>query len=96
MVFSRGEKHEDYPGQKMVVVSSDNFHDWSAPQVIAPSHQGTYGKTTIITGCLYSTEDRLYAFCGEHDWGAGKFNADGSFDPNGTNDAVAFLNSKMR
>ncbi len=79
VIFSRGEKDEDFPGQEMVIVSSDNFYDWSAPQVIAPSHQGTYGKTTIITGCLYSTEDKLYAYFVEHDWGALKY-PDGVFN----------------
>lgn len=81
VIFSRGYAHEDFPGQEMVVVCSDNFYDWSKPKTIGHSREGTYGKTTIITGSLYSTEDKLYAYFAEHDWCAAKFKEDGSFNP---------------
>ncbi len=77
VTFSRGYAHEDFPGQEMVVVSSENFYDWSEPKVIGPCHQGTYDKTTIITGNLYSRGDRLIAYFAEHDWCKAKFTENG-------------------
>jgi len=81
VTFSRGHVSEDFPGQEMVVVSSENFYDWSSPKTIGHSRQGTNGKTTIITGSLYTNGDRLFAYYVEHDWCAEKYDANGNFDP---------------
>jgi len=88
IIFSHGYAHEDFPGQEMVVVSSDNFYDWSEPKVIGPCHQGTYDKTTVITGCLYSTDETLFAYYAEHDWCAAKFDEKGGFSHDNTSEGT--------
>ncbi len=64
--YSRGLVGEDAPGQCMMVKSSEDGLTWSEPTVIGPSIDTGYGWSANISGFLYSTGERLYAYYMEH------------------------------
>ncbi len=81
--FSRGYWGEDYPGQHMAISSSEDFYNWSDPEILAPAEQGTYGQRCLIPGGLYVVGDKMVATYCDADYDAKWFNADGSFNPKG-------------
>ncbi|MBQ5841487.1 MAG: exo-alpha-sialidase [Clostridia bacterium] len=75
--YSRGMVGEDAPGQCMMVKSSEDGLNWSEPTVIGPSIDTGYGWSANISGFLYSTGERLYAYYMEHHFTPENYTPDG-------------------
>ena len=81
--WSSGLVHEDAPGQRGMAAYSADGKTWSEPQVIAVPEQGTFGQKSLLFAQFVTTDEMLYAFFIEHEYGKSCFNEDGSFKGDG-------------
>ncbi len=79
--FSRGETGEDFPGQHMAISSSEDFYNWTEPEVLVKAEQGTYGQRCIIPCGLYVAGDKMIAYYYDADYDEKWFNKNGVFNP---------------
>ncbi len=79
--FSRGESGEDFPGQHMAISSSEDFYNWTEPEVLVKAEQGTYGQRCIIPCGLYVAGDKMIAYYYDADYDEKWFNKNGVFNP---------------
>lgn len=67
-VFSNGIKGEDEPGQRVVMSTSEDFINWSAPEVLVEPEMGDYGNLKILTpGGIMVCQDLLTVYYTEND-----------------------------
>lgn len=67
-VFSNGIKGEDEPGQRVVMSTSEDFINWSAPEVLVEPEMGDYGNFKILTpGGIMVCQDLLTVYYTEND-----------------------------
>lgn len=67
-VFSNGIKGEDEPGQRVVMSTSEDFINWSAPEVLLEPEMGDYGNLKILTpGGIMVCQDLLTVYYTEND-----------------------------
>lgn len=67
-VFSNGIKGEDEPGQRVVLSTSEDFINWSAPEVLLEPEIGDYGNLKILTpGGITVCQDLLTVYYTEND-----------------------------
>ncbi|WP_158795710.1 exo-alpha-sialidase [Pedobacter sp. L105] len=65
-IWSNGIKDEDSPGQRVVIATSSNFKDWSAPVVLA-SPSLTNDTLNVLTAAgFHQFKDTLVAYYGEY------------------------------
>ncbi|MBQ6830254.1 MAG: exo-alpha-sialidase [Clostridia bacterium] len=78
--WSSGVRHEDAAGQRILVASSsDNCQTWSEPTVVAVPEMGTHGQKTLLFAQFVATDDMLYVYFIEHEYGASHFDSNGNF-----------------
>lgn len=64
--WSMGVRNEEYPGQQMVLATSeDGGRSWSKPSVVAPYHTGKFGMSVVCSSGLRIHEGALIAYSGE-------------------------------
>lgn len=73
---SAGIKDEDVAGQHMRIYSSKDFVNWKEPVDFEVS-QGTHGKTCHMPSHMYATDEALYAYYEEHEYGPSCFDENG-------------------
>lgn len=67
-VFSNGIKGEDESGQRVVMSTSEDFINWSAPEVLVEPEMGDYGNLKILTpGGIMVCQDLLTVYYTEND-----------------------------
>lgn len=67
-VFSNGIKGEDESGQRVVMSTSEDFINWSAPEVLVEPEMGDYGNFKILTpGGIMVCQDLLTVYYTEND-----------------------------
>lgn len=67
-VFSNSPKGEDECGQRILLTTSDDFVEWSTPEVLLAPGEGEYGQMKILTpGGLTVVEDKLVLYYTEND-----------------------------
>lgn len=76
--WSSGERDEDVAGQHMRVACTSDFKTWSEPHVVAPPRQATYGPTAALASHIFATDDKVYAYFVEKEYGPACFNEDGT------------------
>ena len=78
--WSSGVRHEDAAGQRILVASSsDNCQTWSEPMVVAVPQMGTHGQKTLLFAQFVATDDILYVYFIEHEYGKSHFDSNGNF-----------------
>ncbi len=78
--WSSGVRHEDAAGQRILVASSsDNCQTWSEPTVVAVPEMGTYGQKALLFAQFVATDDMLYVYFIEHEYGESHFDSNGKF-----------------
>ena len=67
-MFSNGIKGEDESGQRVVMSTSEDFINWSAPEVLVEPEMGDYGNLKILTpGGIMVCQDLLTVYYTEND-----------------------------
>lgn len=66
--WSLGRMHEDGPGQRMVMATSDDLGEtWSAPSVVVPAARGEHADTCVTNGGLHVHGSTLVGFYSSYD-----------------------------
>lgn len=80
--YTQSKRHEDAPGQQIVVSYSDDFFTWSEPVVAGPCLPNTLveGQVTAnVPYSFYAWDGRLYLFFAARSYGPEKFDRQGRF-----------------
>jgi len=71
-VWSSAEVHEDSPGQRMVLSTSDDLgNTWTEPRAIVDRQPGTYADGVVTSTGLHVHEGRIVAYWGYYDYTEG-------------------------
>ncbi len=68
VTWSEGERDEDMPGQRMMLITSDDAGvTWSAPRPLCDYLPGRFGKGVVTSEGIHVHQDTLVAYAGYYD-----------------------------
>ncbi len=91
VTYTQSERHEDAPGQRVVVASSKDFFNWTDPIVCGPCTPNDLMPGTVtanVPSGFYSWNGKLYMYWAARRYGPDKFDNQGRFMTNGSLEGV--------
>ena len=67
-IWSNGRQHEDYPGQRVLIASSADFHTWTQPQPLVDSLQGKHSLLVLTAAGFHHHQGTLVAYFGQYEY----------------------------
>lgn len=68
VTFSSGHCHEDDVGQLMRYAYSEDFHEWSKPEILAGPYVSEHREGVVLPAGLYTDGNILTAYYMVHEW----------------------------
>ena len=67
-MWSNGREHEDYPGQRVLMSSSDDFYTWTEPHPLIDSLQGKHSELVLTAAGFHQHAGTLVAYYGQYEY----------------------------
>ena len=55
-IWSNGREHEDYPGQRVLIASAEDFAHWTAPEPLVGPLQGRHSELVLTAAGFHQHE----------------------------------------
>ncbi len=72
-IWSNGRKHEDYPGQRIMISSSEDFYHWTSPKPLVDSKMGEYDELVLTASGFHLHDDTLTVYYGQFEYTPGSY-----------------------
>ena len=67
-IWSNGREHEDYPGQRVLIASSADWHHWTEPQPLVGPLPGKYSELVLTAAGFHQYNGTLVAYVGAYEY----------------------------
>jgi hypothetical protein len=68
--WSNGREHEDYPGQRVLIASAEDFNQWSAPEPLVGPLPGDHSELVLTAAGFHQHGGTLVAYFGQYEYTA--------------------------
>lgn len=67
-IWSNGHEHEDWPGQRVLIASSVDFHTWTEPRPLVGPLQGKHSELVLTAAGFHQHGGTLVAYLGAYEY----------------------------
>ena len=69
-IWSNGYEHEDYPGQRVLIASTEDFGHWTAPEPLVGPLEGQHSELVLTAAGFHQYDGTLIAYFGRYEYSA--------------------------